>query len=223
MWQGSTDLTVSKELLTIAAMRSTTRKPTVKRREEIAVAVLRIIGTRGLTSLTTATIAAEVGVTTGALYRHFASLDEILTETVRHGVERIEATFPDRTLPPLERLLVLARNRVRLLGGDAGLAWLLRSEQAYLTLPKDAAGRLRDVTRRSRRFLLQALRKGADDGSIRGDIEAELLLIPVLGTIHAVIGSGDPHRRPSRGKRPDPERVLSALARLLQPHTGSPR
>jgi len=223
MWQGSTDLTVSKELLTIAAMRSTTRKPTVERREEIALAVLRIIGTRGLTSLTTATIAAEVGVTTGALYRHFASLDEILTETVRHGVERIEATFPDRTLPPLERLLVLARNRVRLLGGDAGLAWLLRSEQAYLTLPKDAAGRLRDVTRRSRRFLLQALRKGADDGSIRGDIEAELLLIPVLGTIHAVIGSGDPHRRPSRGKRPDPERVLSALARLLQPHTGSPR
>jgi len=188
----------------------------MQRREQIALAVLRIIGQRGLTSLTTATLAAEVGVTNGALYRHFASLDEILIETVRHGIARIEATFPDRTLPPLERLLALARNRVRLLGGDAGLAWLLRSEQAYLSLPEEAGARLRDIVRRSRRFLLEALREGAADGSVRADIEPGLLLVPVLGTIHAMIGTGDPHRPRSRG-RPDAERVLSALARLLQP------
>ena len=198
-------------------MRSTTRKPTLERREEIAQAVLRIIGDRGLTSLTTATLAAEVGVTTGALYRHFASIEEILAETARYGVEKIDATFPDPTLPPLDRLLTLARNRVRALGDDPGLAWLLRSEQAYLTLPADAVDRLRDVVRRSRQFLLHALREGADDGSIRGDIEAELLLVPVLGTIHAVIGAGEAHRRQSRDKQPDPERVLAALARLLEP------
>ena len=139
-------------------MRSTTRKPTGKRREEIARAVLRIIGEQGLTSLTTATLAAEVGVTTGALYRHFASLDEILAETVRLGVERLEATFPDESLPPLDRLVALARNRVRLLGNDPGLAWLLRSEQAYLTLPTDAAERLREIAGRSREFLLRTLR-----------------------------------------------------------------
>ena len=115
-------------------MKPTKRKPAVERRDEIARAVLRIIGERGLTSLTIATIAAEVGVTNGALYRHFASLDEILEETVRHGVERIDATFPDPSLPPVERLLALAGNRVTLLGGDPGLAWLLRSEQVYLSL-----------------------------------------------------------------------------------------
>ena len=92
---------------------------------------------------------------------------------------------------------------MRLLGGDAGLAWLLRSEQAYLTLPKDAAGRLRDVARRSRRFLLQALREGAEGGSIRDDIEPELLLVPVLATIHAVIGMRGAHRELSRGEQPE--------------------
>jgi AcrR family transcriptional regulator len=203
-------------------MRSTTRKPTAQRREEIARAVLRIIGERGLTSLTTATLATEVGVTTGALYRHFASLDEILSETARYGVDKIEATFPDPALPPLERLLALARNRVRLLGGDAGLAWLLRSEQAYLTLPKDAAGRLRDVARRSRRFLLQALREGAEGGSIRDDIEPEFLLVPVLATIHAVIGMRGAHHELSRREQRNPERVLSALVRLLEPPPGAP-
>lgn len=195
----------------------TARKSTLERREEIARAVLRIIDERGLTSLTTATLASEVGVTTGALYRHFASIEEILSETARYGVDRIEATFPDPTLPPIDRLLALARNRVQVLGDDPGIAWLLRSEQAYLTLPPDAVDRLRGVVRRSRRFLLELLREGAAAGSIRGDIETELLLVPVLGTMHAVIGIGNGQRGPAAERRLDPERVLAALVRLLEP------
>jgi len=204
-------------------MQPAVRKTGAERREQIARAVLRIIGERGLTSLTTATLAAEVGVTTGALYRHFASLEEILIETVRHAVETVEVTFPDPTLPPLDRLLALARNRVRLFGNDAGLAWLLRSEQAYLTLPADAVTAVRDVVHRSRQFLLQALRDGAEGGSIRSDIEPELLLVPVLGTIHAVIGTPRRSGEQSRDNPSDPERVLSALARLLEPPSGAPR
>jgi AcrR family transcriptional regulator len=198
-------------------MKTTKRKPAAERREEIARAVLRIISERGFRSLTTATLAIEVGLTSGALYRHFASLDEILTETVRYGAGRIDATFPDPTLPPIERVLALARNRVKLLGEDPGLAWLLRSEQAYLALSDDAVRRLRSVVRRSREFLLRALKDGAEDGSIRRDIESELLLVPVLGTIHAIIGMQGADRELSPGERRNPERVLSALGRLIEP------
>jgi AcrR family transcriptional regulator len=198
-------------------MKPTRRKSTVERREQIAQAVLRIIGERGLTTLTTATLAAEVGVTSGALYRHFASLDEILIETVRFGVEKIEATFPDAGSPPLDRLLELAERRVRLLRTDRGLAWLLRSDQAYLVLPDQAAQSLRDVARRSRTFLLDALIDGAQAGSIRRDIEPEILLVTVLGTIHALIGSGDPHPSHPGRTPPPPERVLTGLTRLLEP------
>ena len=198
-------------------MKPTSRKPRPERRQEIARAVLRIIGERGLKTLTTATLASEVGVTSGALYRHFASLEEILIETARDGVERIESTFPDAGLPPLDRLLGLADNRVRLLRGDRGLAWLLRSEQAYLVLPEQAAQGLRDVARRSRQFLLDALVDGAGIGSIRRDIEPEVLLVTVLGTIHALIGFGDPHPSHPGRTPPGSDRVLSGLARLLQP------
>jgi hypothetical protein len=130
-------------------------------------------------------------------------------------VVKIERTFPDPALPPTERLLALARNRVRLLGNDSGLVWLLRSEQAYLALPQDAVELLRDVVRRSRAFLLGSLRDGAADGSMRNDIEPELLLVPVVATIHAIVGQSGRGR--SRGSQPDPERVLLALTRLLEP------
>ena len=195
-------------------MTTTIRKPTAVRREEIARAVLRIIGERGLTSLTTANLAAEVGLTSGALFRHFASQDEILREATRHAVARIEATFPDESLSPVDRVLALARNRVSVLGADAGLAWFLRSEQALLALPQDAARMLRDLLNRSRRYLLAAIREGAADGSMRDDIDPEVLLVPVLGTIHTLIGMSGVQGT-SSGRRPSTERVLAGLMRLL--------
>lgn len=199
------------------------RKPSAERREEIVRAALQIIGRRGLSSLTTAALAEAVGVTSGALFRHFASLEEILREVARWAVERIEETFPDPALPPLERLLGLARNRVRLLSTDPGLAWLLRSEQADRALPAEAVARLRELVRRSQRYLTDALREGAAQGSVRDDIEPELLLVPVMGTIHALVGMPGVHRAARRARRPTPERVLAALERLLMPPRHSRR
>lgn len=197
-------------------MQTPVRRPTRERRAEIAAAALRIIGERGVTSLTTASLAAEIGVTSGALFRHFTSRDAILAESVRYAVGRIEETFPDPALPPLERILRLARNRVRVLGSDPGLAWLLRSEQALLTMPEDAAAQLRALVAKTRRYLLDALVEGAKEGSVRRDVEPDVLLLTVMGTIHAMIGLGALHRKSTDG-RPDLDRVLAGLERLVAP------
>jgi AcrR family transcriptional regulator len=203
-------------------MVTQTRKPTAERREEIAGSVLKIIGERGLTSLTTTTIAEEVGLSSGALFRHFASRDEMLTEAVRVGLARIEDTFPDDSLPPIDRLLELARGRIRVLGSDAGLAWLFSSEQAFLVLPGEAVTLLREMVERSRRYILEALREGAATSTIRRDIEPELLLVPVMGTIHALIGAQGARQLSTgkagrAGRARDPEPVLAALVRLIGP------
>ncbi len=202
-------------------MATRTRKPTSERREEIAQAVLRIIGEQGLTSLTTTRLAQEIGVTSGALFRHFASLDEMLSEAARYGVARIEETFPDESLPPLDRLLELARARVCLLGSDPGLAWLVRSEEARLTLPEPAVRLLLDLVTRSKQVILRALREAAEQGSVRADIEPEILMVPVMGTIHALIGMQGMHRSETDELGREPQRVLAALARLLEPPEAS--
>lgn len=201
-------------------MRGVTRKPSAERRREICRAVLRIIGNRGLSSFTTTVLAEEVGVTSGALFRHFTSRDDILSETVRYGLEKIEGTFPDPTLPPLERLLALARARIRLLGADPGLSWLLRSEQVRLTVPEEAVDRLVQVVERSKAFILTALTEGAAEGSIRTDIEPEILMVPFMGTVHAIIGMEGVHRSTTGDLGERPERILKALVRLIEPPDG---
>lgn len=197
--------------------KSTPRKSSAERRREIARAVLRIIGEKGLPSLTMAAIAEEVGVTSGALFRHFSSREEILEETVRYALARVELTFPDPALPPQERLLQLASNRIRLLSAEPGIAWLLRFDQAYLALPEPAVQILHDLVARSRGFLLEALREGARRGSFRDDIEPEVLLVPVIGTVLSLIRTPGIRQLAVPEPAPDPDVVLSALMRLLAP------
>ena len=196
-------------------MTKQTRKSGTERREEIALAILRIIGEQGLTTLTTATVAAEVGVSSGALFRHFASREEMLQAAVAHALRKIEMTFPDESLPPLERLLEMARSRVRLLDANPGIAWLLKSDQAYLELPAEAVQQLRGLAKRSRTVVLGAIREGAAKGSIRNDISPEVLIVMVVGTIHALTGLSNTNRPSALRKTPDQERVLTGLGLML--------
>jgi len=194
-------------------MKTVTRRPGTQRREQIAAAVLEIIGKRGLTSLSTATLARQVGLSSGGLFRHFASLEEIMEEATRMAVEMLEATFPEPELPPIERIRTLGLNRIELLGANPGLTWLLMSQQAYLTLPPTSVTKLRAVVRHSKRFLLAAIRQGATEGSIRSDLEPEALLVTILGTVHALIGM----QGVARGRARNAEQAMDALLTMLRP------
>lgn len=197
-------------------MVSRTRKPSNERQQEIILAVLRIIGERGVSSLTAAAIATEIGVTSGALFRHYDSLDEIYRAVLHYAQTTIETTFPDAALPPIERLFTFARNRVQLLGASPGLAWLMRSEQADGVFPSDAVAILWEVTRRSKEFIQHALQEGVDDGTIRNDIDSEVLLLLIMGSMHALIGIPG-IRQITKGAQANlPDRVLWALEQLLR-------
>lgn len=197
-------------------MKNPVRKPTAERRKEIVLAVLKIVSERGLPALTTATIAAEVGMSSGAIFRHFASIDDIFAAVVEYAVGEIEGTFPAASNPPDERLFEFAQNRIALLRSAPGLAWLMRSEQAYLTLPTNSATLLKAVAERSKKFILEALKDGIAQGSIRKDIDPEHMLVMILGTIHALIGMPGGRRLSATARQQQSGQVLDALARMVR-------
>lgn len=197
------------------------RRSRVERREQIAQAVLHIVGTTGITSLTTTTLAREIGVTSGALFRHFESRDEILCEAVRYATRQIDETFPDEALPAPERIVTLARNRLQVLRSEPGVAWLLRSEQASLVLPDEAVELLRSRVKRTKQYILAAIKDGVAEGSIRSDITPEILLVPIMGTIHAVLGMPGIRGKTAAKESSDPDAVLSALVRMIAPEDAS--
>lgn len=183
------------------------------KRAEIADAALRIIETRGIAALTTAALATELGVSSGAPFRHFASREEILEAVVLRVEGLILATFPPETAPPLERIQALLRARVKVVGGHRGIGRLMFSEQFALALPEAAAARLRSVVAGTQVFLLNALREGQQEGAIRGDLMAEALLSVVFGMLmHLVYTQAAGH-----GRTGDVADTCTTLLTILQP------
>lgn len=189
------------------------RRTGTERRAEIAAAALRLLGRGGLTAVTTAAIAAEIAVSPAALFRHYDTLSAIFEAAVDLAAARLDASLPAPDAPPVARLRALASARVGLLQEEPGIAWLLRSEQAYAGLPAAAIERLRGAIGRSRAFIQAALREGVDGGALRSDVGPRVLLTVFTATIHALVDrAGIAHRAVGR---PDPDDILSGLFLLL--------
>lgn len=178
----------------------------------MALTALRIIEEQGITSLSTATLAEALGLSTGAPFKHFASWKDIYREMANVGLEIIEETFPDNSLTGIEQLFGLMKNRIDALQSIPGLTWLLRSEQAYLTLPEDSVEALQNIAKRSQKYLLAAIKKSIAEGGIRDDIAPQDVLVIAMGTIHAL--SGLPSLRQQKKKK-SPDKVLKTLKLLL--------
>lgn len=192
------------------------QQPLTPKQIEIADAALRIIGEQGIAALTTATLAKELGVSSGAPFRHFASREEILDAATQRVSDLVAETYPEETLPPLQRLQGLFLARIDTVGKRTGVARFIFSEQFALALPPAAVERMLDLVRGTRRFVLQALEEGAECGEIRQDLQPKALLPIVLGTLqHLVFLSALP---PGLGKIPKPIVVFATLTSLLSPN-----
>jgi AcrR family transcriptional regulator len=124
------------------------------------------------------TIAADVGVTKGALYHHFGSKDglveEVYKEAVRRHVERAIAASATGT--GRERLRGLIDASARLYGsGTPFYRLLLRLHVEAGTSRPNLAPIARRVQRRQREYMTALVAAGQADGSIRADIDPAAL------------------------------------------------
>lgn len=193
-----------------------TRRSTEDRQAELIDAALRIIATRGITALSTRALAAEVGLSTGAIFRHFATLDALLDGVVERVEAVLAATYPSDELPPLARLDAFVEARSTAVGNQLGILRLMLSEQFLLALPTQGSARLEACVQRSRAFVLACLREGQACGAVRSDVSAEALVPVVMGTVQMLALSGAGVRqRVVEGRR-----VREGLSTLLRPPQG---
>lgn len=189
----------------------TSRRTTEERRAELADAALEIIETRGIVELTTRSLADAVGLTTGAIFRHFDSLDALLVAVADHVGDLLDATYPPVALSPIERLARFIEARSTVVGDRAGVLRLMLSEQFALALPETAARRLRGAIDTTRSFLEQTIAQAQAAKQVRADLEPHLLAVIVMGTMQMIgLGSVSKARQTKQAKT-----VRAALIQLL--------
>ncbi len=161
------------------------RRPAGSRKGEIAEAILRIAGREGVAALTMERLGRELGITSGALFRHFPSRTAMLNEAARHAVTLAERSFPPADLPPVERLRGFVVARTRLAAQHGGIPQLVFSEQFGKALPPSGARAVRGIVVRTREFLVDALREAAARGEVRRDVSPEELALTLIGSVFA--------------------------------------
>lgn len=195
----------------------TLRRSSEVRQVELTDAALHIIATQGIAALSTRSLAAQVGLSTGAIFRHFASLEALLEAVVARVEAVLEATYPPTTLPPIERLERFIETRSTAVGNQLGILRLLLSEQFLLALPKRGSARLLACVQKTRAFVLDCVRDGQAAGELRTDLPAETLAPIVMGTMQMLALA------PSKARVRDVEArvVLGSLMVLLRSPTSA--
>jgi AcrR family transcriptional regulator len=159
------------------------RKPTGIRRGEIAEAAMRVMATRGTRGFTARVLAREVGITDGAVFRHFPSMEAIVDAVVERMEAMLFADLPPAGGDPLERLGAFFRRRVVAIGEHPDLSRLLLSDHFAQLGSAPHAERVAGFKRRTREFVRGCLRQAARSGRLRPPMTPDVGVVLVSGAI----------------------------------------
>jgi AcrR family transcriptional regulator len=179
----------------------TVRQPTEERRRQIADAALKIIAERGLGRFTTQAIAAEIGVTDGTLFRHFASKEDIVLAALDRVEERLFEGFPPEDADPLVRLELFFRFRASLVGANPVIARLAFSEELPHAAGPRGAQQVESWKQRSLDFIVSCVDEAAAQGRIPRGLPVREVGVMVLGTLIALVRFGELAAGPAAANR----------------------
>jgi AcrR family transcriptional regulator len=169
----------------------TVRQPTEARRIQIADAALKVIAEQGLGRFTTQAIAAEIGITDGTLFRHFASKEDIVLAALDRVEERLFEGFPPEDPDPLARLERFFRFRAALVGANPIIARLAFSEELPHAAGPRGAAQVKRWKDRSLDFVVSCVDEASAQGRLPAGLPTRELGVLVLGTLLALVRFGE--------------------------------
>ena len=166
------------------------------RRRAIAEAIFEVIGSRGLDAVSLRDVAAQAGVSMGAVQHYFASKDQMLLFALSHMRDRVLARMQAELAAigePTARETVRAAARAMLPMGEQGRqeAIVAGAFYSFATVHPAYADVLREGYQRLLSVSRQSLRAAAEAGEIADGIdtdrEAEMLFFMIQGLIGPIL------------------------------------
>ncbi len=177
-------------------VRKHVRMSAAERRGEIIEATLQLLGQYGIEGTTVTRIAQAVGITPGALYRHFDSRDALIDEANRAASERSTSWIDGATEPDvLRRLEELGRGHHD--WAVENLATVVRPFFLELgSAGPDGAGRMSMSMNRLFQIFAEWADEGKRQGTIRTDVASHdvawaLFMFAWTEDIAHLVGAGD--------------------------------
>jgi TetR/AcrR family transcriptional regulator len=171
------------------ARRRRVRLPAAERRQEIVRAVLELARERGPDAITTQAIAERIGVTQGALFRHFPDKETIWVAVfawVRAALARVLDEAVDDAASPLANLERVFSAHVGLVDANPGLPRVLFHElQSTGDSPVRVA--VREMVADYRKRLARLIDAAKDAGEVSRDLDTALATVLFIGAVQGLV------------------------------------
>ena len=174
------------------------RLDTETRQGQIKKAVLGIISSEGIGKLSTRNLASKIGVTEGALFRHFSSKKEIMLYILNDVkslliADQEKITFSS-TLSAEEKLFKFLCIHIKYLIENKGVTILLFSEAAHMNDSQLKKG-LREILLTQKEYISRIIKQGMNEGvwdkSLNVENVATLYMgIPISLNIEMILEPG---------------------------------
>jgi TetR/AcrR family transcriptional regulator len=164
------------------------RQSTVLRRKQIIETLRKIIIKYGSEHVTVRTLAKEIGVSGGAIYRHFKSKREVLLFLVDYIEENlvgdIEKAYPIKN--PMELLGKISRDLLSSIEQRKGVSFLVIAEIISLG-DKRLNRKISEVLNNFLGHIKQIILEGIKAGEIREDIDADMAATTFFGMLQGLV------------------------------------
>ena len=158
------------------------------RREQVVRASLKVIGKSGVSGLTTAAIAREVGMSEANLYRHFRNKNDILLAAIGVIKGMIRTNFEHAVADaktPLETLSRFVLLQIDLMQSNPGIPRFLFSEELHIH-----GGLRKEVLQMMYGFstkLAALIREAQRSGTMCADLDPKMTALMLIGTMQGLM------------------------------------
>ncbi|MDD3723186.1 MAG: TetR/AcrR family transcriptional regulator [Lutibacter sp.] len=173
------------------------RLSTETRQAQIKEAVLEIISSEGLSKLSTKNLAAKVGVSEGAIYRHFKSKKNILLSVIEDVQDNLvvnQNSIVNSDMIPSIKLFTFLCKQVKYLINNKGVTILLLSEATHSN-DSDLKDKLLEILKAQKEMLKQIVEEGIARGIWDKNLDSDAFVtlymgIPAILNIELVLNKG---------------------------------
>ncbi len=169
--------------------RAKKMKTYTKRQQEIINASIQLIARDGIQQLTIKNLAGELGITDGAIYRHFKSKMDILLgilDQFRGSKSRALGQVRQDESSEIEKLRHFFLQRFKQFSTNPALTAVIFSEEIFQN-DKQLAREVFDIMISVQNNILQIIEKGQQNGNIRDDLSSTSLSMMFIGTLRFIV------------------------------------
>jgi AcrR family transcriptional regulator len=160
-----------------------------ERQQEIIETALGLINEKGIQGLTIKNLSKKLGITEPAIYRHFENKIQILIALLdllkrnTSGIFESELNSDEPTVQKIERLF---EKHFKSFAEMPSLASVVFSEEMFRN-EELLIGKISEIIEANNKILLTILKYGQQKSEIRSDMDAEHLVIFIMGALRLFV------------------------------------